>query len=82
MRLGGENKKQVLLVPVSFVSDHIETLFELEMEYRAVAAGAGIENYVVCKDSMIRICLPRVKDIALNAWIGGNLAYATQAPPA
>jgi ferrochelatase len=47
--LAAKKKKQLLLVPVSFVSDHIETLFELEVEYRAVADKLGIENYIVMK---------------------------------
>jgi ferrochelatase len=45
--LGAKRKKQLLLVPVSFVSDHIETLFELDVEYRRIADKANIENYVV-----------------------------------
>jgi ferrochelatase len=45
--LGEKRKKQLLLVPVSFVSDHIETLFELDVEYRRIADMANIENYVV-----------------------------------
>jgi len=40
-------KKNLLLIPVSFVSDHIETLFELGVEYRHVAEEAGVENYIV-----------------------------------
>jgi len=47
--LGRNDKKQILVVPVSFVSDHIETLFELEMEYRDVAVSAGVETYVVMR---------------------------------
>jgi ferrochelatase len=47
--LANKNIKQILVVPISFVSDHIETLFELEIEYRDVAINAGIENYVVMK---------------------------------
>lgn len=45
--LGAKNKRQLLIVPVSFVSDHIETLFELDVEYRRIAGKADIENYVV-----------------------------------
>jgi ferrochelatase len=45
--LGAKRKRQLLIVPVSFVSDHIETLFELEFEYRRIAGKADIENYVV-----------------------------------
>ena len=44
-----QNKKNLLIVPISFVSDHVETLFELDIEYRHVAEKAGIENYIVMK---------------------------------
>ncbi len=45
--LASEGKKQLLIIPISFVSDHIETLFELDIEYRHVAEKNGIENYIV-----------------------------------
>jgi len=47
--LAGNNKKHLLIVPISFVSDHVETLFELDIEYRHVADEAGIDNYIVMK---------------------------------
>jgi protoporphyrin/coproporphyrin ferrochelatase len=47
--LAAKNRKHLLLIPISFVSDHIETLFELDIEYRHVAEKAGIENYIVMK---------------------------------
>jgi ferrochelatase len=47
--LASKNKKHLLIVPISFVSDHVETLFELDIEYRHVADKAGIENYIVMK---------------------------------
>jgi protoporphyrin/coproporphyrin ferrochelatase len=47
--LASENKKNLLIVPISFVSDHVETLFELDIEYRHVADKVGIENYIVMK---------------------------------
>ncbi len=47
--LAQQSKKQILIVPISFVSDHIETLFELNIEYRKIALEAGIENYVVMR---------------------------------
>lgn len=46
-QLAEEGKKHLLIVPISFVSDHIETSFELDIEYREVADEAGIENYIV-----------------------------------
>jgi protoporphyrin/coproporphyrin ferrochelatase len=45
--LAAEGKKHLLIIPISFVSDHIETLFELDIEYRHVAEANGIENYIV-----------------------------------
>jgi ferrochelatase len=69
--LAAKNKKQILVVPISFVSDHIETLFELEIEYRDVAAAAGVENYVVMKglnDSDLFVAA--LKDIAMQALTG------------
>lgn len=44
-RLGGAGVSDVLVVPISFVSDHIETLFELDMLYAGVAKQHGITNY-------------------------------------
>lgn len=41
-RLG---KKQVVLVPIAFTSDHIETLYELDLEYAKEAKEHGIEVY-------------------------------------
>lgn len=35
----------LVVVPLSFVSEHIETLQEIDMEYREVAEEAGIENF-------------------------------------
>lgn len=47
--LAEKGEKNLLIIPISFVSDHIETLFELDIEYRHVADECGIENYFVMK---------------------------------
>ena len=44
-RLAREKTAQVLLVPVSFVSEHIETLYELDILYRDVAREVGLAHY-------------------------------------
>ena len=44
-RLGHEGVKEVLVVPISFVTEHIETLHEINIEGRADAKRAGIEMY-------------------------------------
>ena len=32
------------MVPIAFTSDHIETLFEIDIEYREVAEEAGLSQ--------------------------------------
>ncbi len=41
--------KAVLVIPVSFVSDHLGTQFELDMEVREAAEGYGIAQYEVTR---------------------------------
>jgi len=41
--LAQQGCKNVLMVPISFVSDHIETLYEIRMEYRDLAASLGMK---------------------------------------
>ncbi|ERN42022.1 ferrochelatase [Rubidibacter lacunae KORDI 51-2] len=43
--LGERGVKEILVVPISFVSEHIETLQEIDIEYRELAEEAGIENF-------------------------------------
>ncbi len=43
--LGESGKKSVVVVPVSFISDHIETLYEIDILYADLAKKHGIENY-------------------------------------
>jgi len=46
-RLASEGVRHMLIVPIAFTSDHLETLFELNIEYRRVAKEAGVEQYEV-----------------------------------
>lgn len=45
VELGQKGVKSLLAVPVSFVSEHIETLEEIDMEYRELALESGIKNW-------------------------------------
>lgn len=40
--LAGKGIKNLLVVPVSFVSDHIETLYEIDILYKGMAAALGM----------------------------------------
>ncbi len=43
--LGASGVKELVVVPISFVSEHIETLEEIDIEYRELAHEAGIERF-------------------------------------
>ena len=43
--LASEKVADLVVVPLSFVSDHIETLHELDIEYREIATGLGFRGY-------------------------------------
>jgi len=43
--LAEQGVNDLVVVPISFVSEHIETLQEIDMEYREVAEEAGIETF-------------------------------------
>jgi len=43
--LGREGVRDVLVMPLSFVSDHIETLYEVDLLFSDVARAAGITGY-------------------------------------
>jgi protoporphyrin/coproporphyrin ferrochelatase len=47
VKLGSEGVKTLLVVPIAFVTDHIETLHEIDIELREVAEHAEIEKYEV-----------------------------------
>jgi ferrochelatase len=41
--LAAEGRRQILMVPLSFVSDQIETLYEIDMVYAEEARSAGVD---------------------------------------
>lgn len=58
--LGDNGAKNVIIVPISFVGDHIETLHELGIEYAEVARAHGIENYLITR-------LPKANPLLVEA---------------
>ena len=45
IRRAGKDGKGVIIAPVAFVSEHSETLVELDIEYRKLAEEAGVPDY-------------------------------------
>ncbi|MBI4924359.1 MAG: ferrochelatase [Bdellovibrio sp.] len=46
IRLAKLGSKRLIIIPISFVSDHIETLWELDLLYSKIAKENGIEQYI------------------------------------
>lgn len=46
--LGEKGVKNLVVVPISFVSEHIETLEEIDIEYRELAEENGVTNWRRC----------------------------------
>jgi ferrochelatase len=67
-RLGHEGVKEMLVVPISFVTEHIETLHEINIEAREEARRLGIERFRMMPavgDSPLFIAA--LKDLVLQA---------------
>lgn len=67
-RLGHEGVKEMLVVPISFVTEHIETLHEINIEAREEAEKLGIEKFRMMPavgDS--RLFIAALKDLVLRA---------------
>jgi protoporphyrin/coproporphyrin ferrochelatase len=67
-RLGHEGVKEVLVVPISFVTEHIETLHEINIEARIEATNFGIHTFRMMPavgDSALFITA--LKDLVLRA---------------
>ncbi len=45
-QLGVDGVQELVVVPISFVSEHIETLEEIDIEYREIAEESGIHHFL------------------------------------
>ena len=67
-RLGHEGVKEMLVVPISFVTEHIETLHEINIEARADATKVGIERFrMMPAVGDLPIFIEALRDLVLQA---------------
>lgn len=68
IRRAGVDKVPVVIVPIAFVSEHSETLVELDIQYKQLAQECGVSGYVCVKalgtedafiEALAALCLPR-----------------------
>lgn len=70
-QLARDGCKNVLMVPISFVSDHVETLYEIDMLYREMAKDSGIRlertDSLNCMpgfiDSLKELVMKKIKEL-------------------
>jgi ferrochelatase len=75
--LARSGAKNILIVPVSFVSDHIETLYEIDILYKALADGLGIKLVRAESLNANPLFIKALTDIVINninepGWLKGN----------
>lgn len=69
IKLAAREKKSLIIVPVAFVSEHVETLVELDIEYRSIADEAGIDY--------IRVKTPGTDDRFIDSLAGMVIKFAS-----
>lgn len=65
--LAREGVRNLLVVPVSFVSDHIETLYEIDILYKQMAEERGIQLRRIESLNVAPLFIEALADIALKA---------------
>ncbi|MBI5074438.1 MAG: ferrochelatase [Nitrospirae bacterium] len=64
--MASQGVKNLLAVPISFVSDHIETLYEIDMLYKDMAAGLGIRLERAESLNLSPVFISALRDIAVQ----------------
>lgn len=70
--LSGAGVRELLVVPVSFVSDHIETLYEIDILYRNEAEGFGVRLERAESLNTHPLFIEALRDLVLTADVHGR----------
>ena len=65
--LAKQGCQNILMVPISFVSDHVETLYEIDMLYRGMARDFGMRLERTASLNTEEIFIEALEDLVLNA---------------
>ncbi len=65
--LAGQGVKAVLMVPISFVSDHVETLYEIDIQYRRLADDLGLTLARTASLNDRPLFIAGLRDLVLDA---------------
>ncbi|MDQ3633747.1 MAG: ferrochelatase [Acidobacteriota bacterium] len=79
--LAENGSKMMLVVPIAFASDHLETLFEVGIEFKHLAKEAGIEQFEVTQglnysekfiDALAQLVLEKTEDFQSKSVAANN----------
>lgn len=80
--LAAQGVQDLLVVPISFVSEHIETLQEIDMEYRELAEEAGIHHfYRVPALNTHPVFIDDLADLVIEALEAPNIKFSEVVHP-
>uniref|UniRef100_A0A8C5LUH8 Ferrochelatase n=1 Tax=Leptobrachium leishanense TaxID=445787 RepID=A0A8C5LUH8_9ANUR len=82
--LSKRGKKNILLVPIAFTSDHIETLYELDIEYSQVLAHEALADLVLTHMKSNEICSKQLTlrcPMCVNPVCGETKSFFTNQQP-
>ncbi len=72
-KLGSEGVQQVVAAPIAFVSDHVETLYEIRMLFKEEAEKAGITHWVAAEGLNDHpLFIQSLASISRKALLGGG----------
>ncbi len=79
--LAKKGSKQMLAVPIAFASDHLETLFEVGIEFKHLAKEAGVEQFEVTEglnysekfiDALAQLVFQKAKEFEVKSAAAGK----------
>lgn len=80
IKAAGKDGKSLVVVPIAFVSEHSETLVELDIEYRDLARKSGVSQYIRVPALGIQDDFIRALGDVVTAALSGNRADDWQCP--
>ncbi len=67
-RIARKGFKEVLLIPLGFISDHVETLYDIDIIYRQQAESLGLNFHRCACLNLSPTFIKALVDIVLSAW--------------
>jgi ferrochelatase len=73
IELAERGEKNLIVVPISFVGDHIETLHEINIEYKKLAEKQGVQNFLMTRAPKANsLLIKALESLIINAETGAD----------